>query len=242
MAKTKVAPDPNVGRNIGALMEMSIGLGSQPSLARRTGVAQSTIGRIIRSEVRASGETLRKIADAYEVQLDVLYLDEAKFDELATARRLHEGHFANASDEPVERRRRVPLISWVRAGEMDEIQDDIYPPGFAEEWVDVYDTSPGDPSFALRVSGDSMTAPAGNTPTFPEGTIIIVDPTQGGNAGDFVVAKDVLTQQATFKKLTTDGGRWYLRPLNPSYPTIEIDDPSVRVIGKVIEFQIRGKL
>jgi SOS-response transcriptional repressor LexA len=56
------------------------------------------------------------------------------------------------------------------------------------------------------------------------------------------VAKDVHTQQATFKQLTTDGGRWFLRPLNPAYPTMEIDDPAMRVIGRVIEFQTRGKL
>lgn len=78
--------------------------------------------------------------------------------------------------------------------------------------------------------------------SFPEGTILIVDPNREAMPGDFVIAKDVDTQQATFKRLATDGGRWYLKPLNPQFKTVEIDDPSLRVIGRVVEFHRRGKL
>jgi SOS-response transcriptional repressor LexA len=138
-------------------------------------------------------------------------------------------------------KRRVPIISWVKAGSWSDVQDTFHP-GEADEWADAFDSLPGSNAFALRVVGDSMTSPSPGARTFPEGTIIIVDPARGANAGDFVVAKDVHTQQATFKQLTTDGGRWFLRPLNPAYPTIEIDDPDMRVIGRVIEFQTRGKL
>lgn len=78
--------------------------------------------------------------------------------------------------------------------------------------------------------------------SFPEGTILLVDPNRSVDPGDFVIAKDVSTQQATFKRLAYDGGHWYLRPLNPNFKTVEIDDPKVRVIGRVVEFQRRGKL
>lgn len=142
---------------------------------------------------------------------------------------------------PVTVKKRIPLISWVRAGQWSDVQDN-YHPGEADEWVDAYDTQPGDSTFALRVTGDSMTSPYPGDRSFPDGTIIIVDPGRASNAGDYVVAKDVETQQATFKRLVHDGGRWFLKPLNPSYPTQAIDDPSIRVIGRVIEFQTRGKL
>lgn len=75
MAKTKVAPNPNVGPNIERLMAGRPELGSQPLLAKRTGLGQSTIGRILRSEVNTSAETLQKIASAFGVRLDVLYRD-----------------------------------------------------------------------------------------------------------------------------------------------------------------------
>lgn len=143
--------------------------------------------------------------------------------------------------EPVERKKRVPLISWVRAGLWNDVQDPFHP-GEADDWAEAYDTRPGDNAFALRVIGDSMTNPVPGDRTFPEGTIIIVDPGRSADAGDYVVAKDIGTQKATFKRLVSDGGRWYLKPLNPAYPTVEIDDPNIRVIGKVIEYQTRGKL
>lgn len=141
--------------------------------------------------------------------------------------------------EPVERRRRVPLISWITAGAWGEVRDQA---SESDEWADAYDTQPGEQAFALRVTGDSMTSPYPGDRSFPDGTIIIVDPARAADAGDYVVAKDVGTQKATFKRLAVDGGRWYLKPLNPTYLTLEIDDPAMRVIGKVIEYQTRGKL
>ncbi len=145
--------------------------------------------------------------------------------------------------ESVKVRKSVPLISWVRAGLWGDVSDP-FQPGEADDWIDVYDTTPGDQAFALRVTGDSMTSPhpSDGGPNFPDGTLIVVDPARPANAGDFVLAKDVSTQKATFKKLVSDGGRWYLKPLNRDYPTVEIDDPSVRVIGRVIESVFRRKL
>lgn len=142
----------------------------------------------------------------------------------------------------IKQGRKVPLISWVEAGHLNDISD-LFSPGDADEWVMASESQPSDGSFALRVSGSSMTSPDAEAPySFPDGTILLVDPNRSVTAGDFVIAKDIETQQATFKRLAYDGGRWYLRPLNPNFRTIEIDDPSIRVIGRVIEFQRRGKL
>jgi SOS-response transcriptional repressor LexA len=143
--------------------------------------------------------------------------------------------------QQAESHRRVPIISWVQAGLWQDVEDQFYP-GEADDWALAFDSLPGKNAFALRVVGDSMTNPIPGQRTFPEGTIIIVDPGRAAGPGDYVIAKDVQTQKATFKQLTTDGGRWFLRALNPAYPTIEIDDPAMRVIGRVIEFQTRGKL
>ena len=137
---------------------------------------------------------------------------------------------------------KIPLISWVEAGHLKDISDP-FSPGEADEWITASESQPGGGSFALRVSGSSMTSPDADAPySFPDGTILIVDPNRSADPGDFVIAKDIETQQATFKRLAYDGGRWYLRPLNPAFKTVEIDDPSVRIIGRVVEFQRRGKL
>lgn len=143
--------------------------------------------------------------------------------------------------DEVRATRRVPLISWVQAGSWSDVQDN-FAAGDADHWEEAFSTTPGDNAFALVVRGESMTNPYPGELSFPDGTVIIVDPGRAVGAGDYVVAKDVATQQATFKRLAHDGGRWYLKPLNPTYPTIEIDDPSVRVIGRVIEYRMGGKL
>lgn len=136
--------------------------------------------------------------------------------------------------------RPIPVISWVQAGELSGVEDP-HPPGEADEWVQAVHSRPGPRAFALRVVGDSMTNPV-DGPSFPEGTILIVDPEVAPDPGRFVIAKDIDTHKASFKRLMSDGLRWYLRPLNPAYPTREIDDPALRVIGVVVEFSLGGKV
>jgi SOS-response transcriptional repressor LexA len=86
-------------------------------------------------------------------------------------------------------------------------------------------------SYALRVHGDSMTAPYGRS--YPDSSIIYVDPDQRGGvvSGDRVIAKINGDNQVTFKVFVEDAGRRFLKPLNPSYPVIT--DP-FRILGKVI--------
>lgn len=82
MAKQKIAPDENVGKNIAALMAVSTSLNSQPALAARTGVAQSTIGRILRNEVNASADTIHKIGQAFDTDVAALFMEHDRFMQL----------------------------------------------------------------------------------------------------------------------------------------------------------------
>lgn len=201
-------------------------------LARATKVTNAAVGFWLDGQTKSlKGETaaLMETATGYRAQWLVSGKGPKKVAD----------QISNIS--PVSARKTVPLISWVQAGSWEEVQDE-YQPGEADDWIDAYETQPGESAFALRVSGDSMTSPYPGDLSFPDGTIIIVDPGRASNAGDFVVAKDVSTQNATFKRLAYDGGRWFLKPLNPTYPSIEIDDPAIRVIGRVIEFRLGGKL
>lgn len=124
-------------------------------------------------------------------------------------------------------RGKVPLISWVQAGNWQEAID-IYPSGDAENWIET--TMPvKDHTFALRVSGDSM------EPDFPAGVLIVVEPDLDPRSGDYVIAKN--GDEATFKQLTKDGPDWYLKPLNPRYPIKRLES-HCKIIGVVLE-QIR---
>jgi SOS-response transcriptional repressor LexA len=76
-----------------------------------------------------------------------------------------------------------------------------------------------------------MTSPIGTSIT--EGTLILVDTEADAQSGKLVVAKLADSDQATFKKLVDDGGRRFLKPLNPAYP-IEMCAENCRIVGVVV--------
>ena len=123
----------------------------------------------------------------------------------------------------------VPLISWVNAGVFCEIIDN-YQPGVADEWLPCpskHSTS----TYALKVQGDSMTAPHGRS--YPEGTIIFCDPMIEATSGCRVIAKRPNSEEATFKEYRIVDGIHYLKPLNVAYETIKIEDDT-RVCAVII--------
>ena len=83
-------------------------------------------------------------------------------------------------------------------------------------------------TFALRVRGDSMTSHSNNS--FPDGSVVIVEPDLEAMHGDFVIAKNEVGE-ITFKQLVKDSGAFYLKPLNPRYPIAALG--SSEIIGVV---------
>lgn len=125
---------------------------------------------------------------------------------------------------------RYPVLSWVSAGLWgDALQP--YEPG-AEDQHELSDYKGKAPCFWLKVSGDSMTAPIGDS--IPDGHLILVDTGMEARPGHLVIAKLESEDKATFKRLVQDGGRMFLKPLNPAYPLIEING-NCRFIGVVVE-------
>ena len=131
-------------------------------------------------------------------------------------------------------RSRIPLISWVQAGEWSEIFDS-FELSEAEEWREST-ARVSSQAFALRVKGDSMTNPYG-TPTIPDGSVVIVDPAVRPESGSIIVARLDEQKEATIKKLVIDVSNKYLVALNPNYRSIEIDD-NCTIIGVVKKVEI----
>lgn len=69
--------------------------------------------------------------------------------------------------------------------------------------------------------------------SFHDGDIIIVDPEQTAKHGSFVVAVLPRAKEATFKQYDVDGGVKYLKPINPQYPLVEINEKTV-ICGVVV--------
>lgn len=113
---------------------------------------------------------------------------------------------------------RVPIISWVAAGNWS-VSVDNFQPGEADEWV-ATTLKVKQHTFALRVQGQSM------EPRFPEGGVIIVEPDEEARNGSFVIVRQN-GDETTFKQLEIDGGRYLLVPLNPKFQAMEMKPDAV---------------
>ena len=112
----------------------------------------------------------------------------------------------------VDARAEVPLVSEVEAGRYTVI-DNFRPTGRFET---VPVTVPVKRhTYALRVNGDSMLSASGDS--FPDGSIVIVEPEIQAVPGDYVIALTE-SQQTTFKQLVRDGGELYPQAAERALP------------------------
>lgn len=146
-----------------------------------------------------------------------------------------EGSNVQATRQPTRAPRSYPLISWVIAGSWAESPDHFHP-GDAEVWLESTENA-GENGFWLDVRGDSMTC--NGNPSFPEGSRILVRPEAELISGKYYVAKLLDSGEQTFKQYVEDAGHRYLKPLNPSYRTIEING-NCQFIGRVVDAKMTG--
>ena len=192
---------------------------TQPQLAKKAGVSPGTIGNI-ESGTRKQPRELLAIAAALRVtptwlQSGTPPMRPSNIEEAPSTRGL------------------VPLISWVQAGawcEVAEVRE--HAPSYHDSSTYLPCPAPHSPStFALRVKGDSMTAPYGRS--YPDGCIIYVDPERRSPVnGDRIVAfLEGSDDEVTFKIYKNEDGRQWLMPLNPQHPPLF---ERFKVIGTVL--------
>ncbi|WP_040439340.1 LexA family protein [Algicola sagamiensis] len=174
------------------------------------------LSRIERDDLAPNIFIAHAISASLNISLDHI-LQEANGGPLAEA---HTDHYL-----------RVPLVSWAEAGYW------IESPSFTLSMEhDCWVILPRDKSipncFALEVRGDSMQSPYGVS--FPEGSIIFVDPNATPKNKSFVIAIQKDADCASFKQLIIDGSEKYLKPLNPQYPLIKIET-EILICGVVFD-------
>lgn len=179
---------------------------SQAELASATAVSQATISKIEREESESSTFTV-KLALALDVRPEWLANGTGPMRPGA-----HSDEPGNA--RPVTPRSRVPVISWVSAGNWSEAFDP-YAPGNAARWEELTERV-NTLAFALQVRGDSMVGQPGQT-SFPDGCLS--DLFQEEVPLEFVrraFATMTACPQHTFQILTKRADR--LRALAPHLP------------------------
>lgn len=121
--------------------------------------------------------------------------------------------------------KKVPLISWVQAGDWCDASDP-YPIGDAEDWL-ACPFDHGENAYCLRVSGDSMLN------DYSDGQIILVDPSVRPEHGDDVIARTP-DGKASFKRLHITPEGMHLEATNPHWPNRVIQAPDGTVICGVV--------
>lgn len=210
-----------VAERLDYLMKSNPRLGTQMKLAKKTGIGQTTIGRIRRGEVNATAENLRTIASAFDVPVGFFFDDDAV------------GWPDGIPGRPPSREGQLPLISWVQAGNWNETIDNFHP-GDADQWI-YCPFRHTENAFILRVVGKSMYNPIGER-SYNDGDYIVVDPGRQAINGSMVVVRLDNEHTATFKQLLVEpNGEMMLMALNPAWPNRIIKvEHNVVICGVVI--------
>lgn len=180
---------------------------TQDALARKIGVTRSAITHYLTGRRVPSLSQFSKLAEVLEANPSWLQFGSPLESPTQKISRLM------ASLRP------VPILSWEQAAEFEGLTNLNL--ATMKEWVPNYFTQKTD-VYGLKIKGDAMISPTGQSKSFHEEDIIVVSHNGVAEPGDFVVAKLTTTKEVTFKQYVVDAGKHYLKPLNPQYPTIEI--------------------
>ena len=184
---------------------------TQAELAKKLGVAPSTVGMYERGQREPDFETLEKIANCFSVNMNTLLGKENETDIVSGSLGI-----------------KIPVLGKVAAGipitavenilDYEEISSEMASSG---EYV------------ALKIQGSSM------EPRMYEGDVVIVRVQSSVEHGEVAVVM-VDGGEATVKKVQFQSSGILLQPFNPSYEPIfysneEIEKLPVRIFGKVVE-------
>lgn len=115
----------------------------------------------------------------------------------------------------------IPILTWKQVAETSDLEQ-IDKLKKVEYIPHLYTDELG--HYALRIKGDAMTALSGHMVSFREGDIIQIDQAAKPRHNDYVVVVLNGAKEATFRQYIVDGGVPYLKPINPQFPLIEVDD------------------
>lgn len=204
---------------------------TQEQLAARVGVTRVAVSHWERGGAEPKGRYLNDLADALGVTVDWLLTGDGEARGQPAPEVMPGYH--NVEPAVIPQGTRVPVLSYVQAGNWHEMCEQATAFDGNVEYVTA-GVDVGPCGFGLWLHGQSM------EPFFKEGDLIIVDPDEAPQPGDFVVAKNG-SEEATFKKYRPRGidesGQevFELVPLNDDYPTMHSDRQHIQIIGVMVE-------
>ncbi len=185
---------------------------TQAELGKKLGIAPSTVGMYERGQREPDFETLEKIANCFQVNMNTLLGKEVlSFGE--------QGSFSGT---------RIPVLGKVAAGIPITAVENVL------GYEDITSTMAASGEYvALKIQGSSM------EPRMCDGDIVIVRVQSNVEHGEIAVVM-VDSSEATVKKVQFLDSGLLLQPFNPSFEPIfytneQIEKLPVRIFGKVVE-------
>jgi len=126
----------------------------------------------------------------------------------------------------LRRVRRIPVISYTAAGD-PVAYEDMYPAGYAEEFIEGFSDIDDVNAFALRIRGDSM------EPLLMDGDIVIVCPNWSLREGRPVVAK-IRGGEITCKIYNRKERNIVLSAVNPRYKPVVVSTDEIEWLYPVV--------
>lgn len=194
---------------------------TQQQLGEKIGARKASVSQWETGDVSPSADYLVALARVFGVSAHWL----------ATGKGSPE--LSNVEPAVIPQGRRIPILSYVQAGQWREMCDQATAFDGNVEYVSA-SVDIGPCGFGLWLRGDSM------TPLFNEGDLVIIDPDEAPRPGDYVVATNG-SNEATFKKYRARGEyengqpRFELVPLNEDHETLSTDHTQIIIIGVMVE-------
>ena len=191
---------------------------SEAELARKTGIGQPVINRLVKGTTKNPNiDTLKPIANFFCVTIGQLIGGEP----------LPKNRIGGTHKAPKTTRITVPLLTWEEACNWQKLRSSYKATSFSFAEVAVSEAA-----FALQVRDSSL------EPKFSSGTIFIVDPKLTPRNRSFVIISFPKQPIASFKQYLIDGGNIYLKSVNPDFDLIKVGNSSIKVIGIVVEARV----
>jgi phage repressor protein C with HTH and peptisase S24 domain len=243
MAKQRISTVSPIGDNIARLMEEHPHIKTQTALAAETGIAQSTIGRIIRKEAVPGAENVQKIAAALGATIQAIYGDASPGDGVVKNHRpiltwehqdeLPPGEFA------LIRRLGVRLSAGKGSENIDVMIDHEHQPqAFRSDWIRKMGLKPSMLA-SLSADGHSM------EPRIQHGDALVIDISQTQVQDGKVYALWYDGGERVKRLYRLPGGGLRIASDNPSYTPIDLQPEHtahVRVLGRVVHVSGEGGL
>jgi transcriptional regulator with XRE-family HTH domain len=191
---------------------------SEAEFARRVGIAQPVINRIINGKTpNPQIDTLNKIADYFLISVSQLIgqqplpVNRAK----GSCQLSHQGW------------QLIPLITWQEAANL--VKNPQLP---ATTEAILSDVASGDKVFVLRLSNTAM------EPQFPAGALLVFELDRQPREADFVLVLYRNARIPVFKKLNHDGEQRFTHSINPVFKDFVVLHPKDKIIATLVQTRI----